>query len=109
MTGVFCMFLLTFITSCKKDKLIVDSEKTFLEVDHVLSNRFDNGWNLILKPDGVADIIPGGDIIYRGTYKIIGRTIKLDSPQDAKTYTFKIISKKEIKESEFGVIMRLKE
>lgn len=63
--------------------------------------------SLTLNPDGTADITPGGDIRYRGTYKINGSTIKVKTEENS--YSFEIISEIEIKSKEFGTLLRLKQ
>jgi hypothetical protein len=92
-------------TACKKDQLKVDEEKSYFEANHVSAGPYDGGWQLTLKPDGVADIAPGGDIIYRGTYKINGSKIKVKSETGA--FEFKIISDTELKESKHGIVLRI--
>ncbi len=82
------LFILT-TAGCKKDKLEVNEVKEYREVDHVPTNAYDGGWGLTLQPDGVADVNPGGDIVYRGTYKINGSKIKVKTQQDAGSYTLK--------------------
>lgn len=96
------------ISACKKDQLTVKQEKEFLQVGFKYdpSFPFNSGWQLTLKPDGIADVLPGGDIIYRGTYKINGSllTVKVDN----ETYKFDIINQNEIKEKSSGTILRTK-
>lgn len=101
-------FVILMSTGCKKDQLVVNEEKQYSQVDHVSSNAYDGGWGLRLQPDGVADVIPGGDIIYRGTYKISGSKIKVKTEQNSGSYTFEIISETEIKEKESGILLRSK-
>lgn len=105
--SVFFLLIITTV-GCKKELLIVDEAKTFQEIDHVSKHRFDNGWSLTLKPDGTADILPGGDIYYRGTYKISGDNIKVKTEQGAGPFDFEIISETEIKEKQYGVRLALK-
>lgn len=101
---IIAIFLLS---SCKKDQLTVDQEKIFSQTDFKAStNPYDSGWQLTLKPDGVADILPGGDIWWRGTYKISGSLITVKA--DNVTYKFEILSKTEIKDKTYGVVLRLK-
>ena len=88
--------------------LIVNDAKSFQQIDHVSQNPFDGGWALTLKPDGTADILPGGDIYYRGTYKISGDNIKVKTDQGAGPFDFEIISETEIKEKQSGVRLALK-
>jgi len=104
------LFLFILITNgCKKDLLIVNEEKEYLQVNHVPNNAYDGGWSLTLRPNGVADVLPGGDIVYRGTYKINGSKIKVKTEQNSGSYTFEIISETEIKEKEFGTLLKLKQ
>ena len=91
--------------ACKKDQLSVDGEKEFKEVGHVAMDAYDGGWRVTLRPDGVADILPGGDIVYRGTYKISGDKLKIKTT-DGETFEFKILSETEIKEKEYGTLLR---
>lgn len=102
------LFILT-TTSCKKDKLDVKEVKEYSQVDHVPGHAYDGGWALTLQPNGVADVLPGGDIVYRGTYKINGSKIKVKTPQNSGSYTFEIISETEIKEKDYGTLLRLKQ
>lgn len=103
-----CIAMLTLAMGCKKDQLVINQEKEYSQVDHVPSNAYDGGWGLTLRPDGDADVNPGGDISYRGTYKINGAKIKVKTPQNSASYTFTIISGSEIKENQYGVILRLR-
>lgn len=106
-TAFFLFFMMGF--GCKKDQLVVNEEKEFSQVDHVPGNAYDGGWTLTLRPDGVADVLPGGDIVYRGTYKINGSKIKVKTKQNSGSYTFNIISETDIKEKESGTLLRLKQ
>jgi hypothetical protein len=104
----FSVFLLSFIISgCKKDKMEVTEEKRFSQVGHVATNAYDGGWWLSLSPDGRADLLPGGDISYRGTYKIQGAKIKVKTEQGSQSFTFIIVSDVEIREKEYGTVLRL--
>jgi hypothetical protein len=91
------------LAGCKKDKLIVKDVKHFSEIGHVATNAYDGGWGLTLYPDGLADLLPGGDISYRGTYDIKGSRIKVKTEQNKQTFTFEIISDTEIREKSTGV------
>ncbi len=102
------LFILSIgFTSCKKEKLVVKEEKEFSQKDFVPSDPLLGGWRLKLRPDGSADIIPAGDIAYRGTYKIKGRSLSVDTDQ-AGDFEFKIISETEIREKKYGVILIIK-
>ena len=108
----FFILVLTLTIGCKKDQLIIDQTKKFVEdmpAKEPTSFPYDSGWQLTLQPDGIADIIPSGDIVYRGTYKIIGSTIKVKTEQNSASYVFTIISEIEIKEKEYGTVLRLKQ
>jgi hypothetical protein len=107
LTITLFFFLLT-TTGCKKDQLEINEEKIYSEVMKEPVDEFMGGWSLTLTPDGVADVTPGGDIYYRGTYKINGSKIKVKTPQNSGSYTFEIISENEIKEKEFGAILKLR-
>jgi hypothetical protein len=94
---------------CKKDQIIVNEEKVYAEVNHVPGNAYDGGWRVTLKPDGVAEVLPGGDVYYRATYKINGSKIKVKTEQNSGSYTFNIISEIEIKEKEYGTSLILRD
>lgn len=102
------LLILMSVTGCKKDKLEVNEVKEYSQVDHKPGNAFDGGWALTLQTDGVAEVNPGGDIRYRGTYKINGDKIKVKTEQNSKSYTFKIISETQIKETESSTLLNLR-
>ncbi|MDN3588686.1 hypothetical protein QWY86_18535 [Pedobacter aquatilis] len=109
-TAIFNISLIVIIllmNSCKKEQLKIDQEKKFSQVDFKFDPTFpyDGGWGLTLKPNGVADIIPGGDIYYRGNYKISGKNLTVTT--DHTTFKFDILSETEIKEKQYGTILRL--
>lgn len=94
---------------CKKDKITVDEEKSFVQVDppRTVNNTLEGGsMHVTLKPDGVAEINPGGDILYRGTYKIKGDQLKIKVSDFKDDFEFKILSETDIKEKESGVVLR---
>lgn len=62
---------------------------------------------MTLQPDGVADLVPGGDIVYRGIYKINGTKITVTSTDNSGSYTFEIISDTQIREKKYSVILEL--
>jgi hypothetical protein len=107
--GYFCISIFTLVTGCKKDQLTVKEEKVYAEAGHISDNAYDGGWRLTLKPDGVAEVLPGGDVYYRGTYKINGSKIKVKTEQNSGSYTFNIISETEIKEKEYGTSLILRD
>jgi hypothetical protein len=103
---VLFLFILT-TTSCKKDKLEVNEVKEYREVGFVPTDPYFGGWTLTLKTDGVAEVNPGGDIRYGGTYKINGSKIKVKTEQNSGSYTFEIISESKIREQSSGVTLGL--
>lgn len=98
-----------FLNACKKDQLTIEQEKEFIQVDwkRTSNDVFDNPFTLNLQPNGIADILPYGDIVWRGTYKISGSSLKVVA--DNQTYKFEIISETEIKLKESGLLLRLRE
>ena len=101
------LFIIT-ATGCKKDKLEVNEVKEYGEVGHIPTGPYDGGWALTLQPDGIAEVNPGGDIRYRGTYKIKGDEVKVKTEQNSETYTFEVISETEIREKSSGVTLGLR-
>jgi hypothetical protein len=104
------LFLLTITMGCKKDQLTINEEKVYAQERDpaVTYGPYDGGWSLTMRPDGVADVLPGGDIYYRGTYKIKGSKIEVKTEQNNETYNFEIISESEIKEKTYGAILKLR-
>ena len=100
------VLLATFTGGCKKDRLKVDVEKRYSEMG-VPATPYSGGMHLTLHPDGMADLVPGGDIIYPGTYRISGSTIKVRSEQLSDVYEFRIISESEITHKTSGTILTL--
>ncbi len=105
-TILFAAIMLLSFSACKKDKISVTTEKTYIQANHTPSGTYDGGWQLTLTPEGIADIIPSGDIIYRGTYKVTGDKIKVKS--DGGNFEFKIITETALKEAKNGTILKLK-
>lgn len=103
------IILLVLSSSCEKDKLEVNEVKEYFQEGYAMENPYDGGWQLTLSPNGIADILPSGDIRYRGTYKINGSKIKVKTPQDSRTYTFEILSETEIKEKKYGTVLKLRQ
>ena len=106
LTAALVLFVLV-TGSCKKDKLAVLEVMRYAQVDHQPGNPYDGGWALTLQPDGIADVLPGGDIYYRGMYNISGSKITVKTSQNLGSYTFEIISQTQIKEKEFGTLLKL--
>ena len=105
---LFIVSILIIAGGCKKDQLVVNEVKAYFQVNHTPANAYDGGFALTLQPDGYAEILPFGDIRYRGTYKINGSKIKVRIEEESKTYTFEIISTTEIREKEYGTVLKLK-
>jgi hypothetical protein len=95
-----------FFSACKKDQLNVDVEKTYVDKSHKGSGTFyDNPFTLKLSPGHIADILPSGDIMNRGSYKINGDKIKVKS--EIGNFEFKIISPTELKDLTYGKTLSL--
>lgn len=102
---VLFIFILT-TTGCKKDKLEVDGVQDFIGLLQVAPGELvPRAMHLSLNPDGTANFSPGGDVSYRGTYKINGAKMKVKTDEDS--YIFEIISDTEIKSKEFGTVLSL--
>lgn len=108
MKHLFILLVSTLLcfSSCKKDQLVIDVEKEFVQIEPkvVLNNPYGGGWILKLKPGGVADIIPSGDIAYNGTYKINGSSVKVKTEQES--FIFEIISETNIENKKYGVVLK---
>lgn len=108
-----CLPIMLFLfvlptTGCKKDNLEVNEVKEYRVVGHVPMDAYDGGWALTLKLDSAAEVNPGGDIRYGGTYKINGSKIKVKTEQNSGSYTFEIISESEIRVQSRGVTLGLR-
>lgn len=97
------------LTSCKKDQIVVDKQQTFMQDNYVNGSGsiYSNPYRLTLEKNGVSDFLPGGDIVWRGTYKINGSKIKVTT--DNEVFEFTILSPKKIKEKKYGVELTLQE
>lgn len=101
------LIMLISLSACKKDALKVDTEKRYVQKSNApATDLAGGGMTLVLKPDGVADFVPGGDIAYRGTYDISGKKITVKIPDLDKKYRFTIISDQEL-EAEDGEKLNL--
>lgn len=101
--------VLVVATGCKKDKITVDQEKRFVQVDPPKVPATDNvggTMHLTLKPDGIADILPFGDIVYRGTYKIKGDKLKVEVTDLEDDFEFKILNETDIKLKNTETVLR---
>jgi len=107
LTNLLYLAILLLAVGCKKDRISVKQSKQYSEVGHVPMDVYDGGWSLTLKPDGVADLNPGGDIVYRGTYKISGSKLKVVTEQNSGSFIFEIISDTQIREAKYGVVLEL--
>jgi hypothetical protein len=65
------------------------------------------GWAVRLRPDKTADVIPGGDIVYGGKYDVKGSLLKIKT--DGMQFEFDIITDTEIKEKQYGTMLKLRE
>jgi len=93
------MLFLTLISfsACKKDAIKIDTEKRYTQEKSVPATDLAGGaMTLVLKPDGMADFNPGGDIVYRGNYDISGKKITVKIPDLDMKYKFTIISEQEL-------------
>jgi len=101
------LIMLISLSACKKDALKVDTEKRYVEKTSAPPTDLAGGaMNLVLKPGGVADLNPGGDIVYRGTYDISGKKITVKIPDLDMKYRFTIISDQEL-QAEDGEKLKL--
>lgn len=106
-TLVFLLIAALSFTACKKDALEVKTEKTFVSATSTPATDLAGGrTELTLKPGGSASILPGGDILWNGTYKISGKKITVYVQQSDEKYRFTIISDTEI-HSEYGEVLKL--
>ncbi|WP_316847984.1 hypothetical protein [Pedobacter psychrodurus] len=93
---IYLTLLFLCFTSCKK--LTVKEEKTFYEINVPKPNGYlSSAIRVTLMVDGKADIVPGGDVSDRGTYKIKGKKLTITT---VKEYEFEITSETEIKYGE---------
>jgi hypothetical protein len=109
LTLTLLLAISVFLTACKKDKIEVDKEKVFLQVDVPKDTApgYVSSWAVTLKPDKTAEVIPGGDIVYGGNYEIKGSSLNIKT--DQVNFDFDILSATEIKDKKYGVVLRLKE
>jgi hypothetical protein len=107
-TNFFCLLVIILsMGACKKDALVVDTEKRYNQVNiEKPVDLLGGGVMLVLKPDGIADINPGGDIIWNGTYKISGNKISVKATQIDTKFNFTIISNEELRGSN-GEVLKL--
>jgi hypothetical protein len=89
----FCSLLFAF-TSCKK-ALDINVDKTYVEEGVSASSLGFGGIWVTLMPDGKADLLPGGDIVERGTYEINGKNLTVTLSD--QTFKFFIISDTELR------------
>ena len=91
---IACCIILLTISSCKKDALEINTDQTYVEQGVTAGDIGFGGIILTLMPDGKADLLPGGDIMERGTYKISGKNITV-TIQD-KEFKFDVVSQSEL-------------
>lgn len=107
---IACALLLTVFcfTACKKDALKVNEEKHYVQTnaqtpsDPLLGTATD----LTLKPNGRANILPGGDIVWTGDYDISGRKLTVTVAELNTKFLFTIISEEEL-HGEHGEVLKL--
>ncbi len=94
------------IYACKKDKITVNENKTFEEINVSPSSdpMYSNAMIVLLTPNGTGGLSFGSDAIMPATYKITGKTLKIY--QNNKTYKLHIISESELQYQ--GKILRLR-
>jgi len=103
----FLLLMIVSISACKKDALEVKQEKEFIQVTlQPATDLAGGGIDLILKPDGTANINPGGDIVWSATYDISGKKITVTVQQTNSKYKFTVISDEEI-HGDGGEILKL--
>jgi len=105
----FCLFaVVATLAACKKDALEVTKDSYYIQVnagpqtDPLISTAT----TLMLRPGGIADIMPGGDIVWRGTYKISGKRLTVTVKELETKFRFTIISATEL-HGEGGSVLRL--
>lgn len=104
-----CISVLMLAGGCKKDQITVDQVKEYEEVGHKSQNVEDSPFRVTLNPNGSANVLPTGDIVYGGTYKISGDDLTIKTDQNSGSYSFDIVSKTEIKEKKNGTVLKLKQ
>lgn len=105
----WCILLLMALCfgACKKDALKVDTEKTYVQPrTSPATSLEDGGFWLTLKPGGKADILPGGDIVWRATYDISGTKITVKIAETDQKFKFTIISDDELR-GPYGEVLKL--
>lgn len=98
------------LMACKKDALEIKEEKEYVQINAPEPVFPYEGSIVILtlKPNGKADVLPGGDIVYRASYKIKGKKIKVEIADVSLRLTFTIVSPTEL-HGEHGEILKLRE
>lgn len=99
MNKIYLMLLvLLSLSACKKDALTIDAEKIYVQSNAAKATdpMFSNALYLSLKPDGIAGINPGGDIIYQASYKIKGDKITVSVTDFNMKFKFIVISDSEL-------------
>jgi ureidoglycolate hydrolase len=110
MKKYFTLLILTLliaVASCKKEDLA--TEQTFVEQSHQTTDTSVPSWmgngNMVLTllPDNKVNFLPGGDIIYGGSYAAGFNTITVIV--EGKTYKFDVISKTELRYEKNRVLL----
>lgn len=89
------LLVAVFLSACEKDALKVETEKTYVEQGVSSGTLGFGGVILTLMPNGSSDILLGGDVSYRSTYKIKGD--KLIVSGEGINEEFKIVSETELR------------
>jgi hypothetical protein len=102
------LFIIGLLLSACKKQLVVDDEKIYHQANFKFdpSMPFNGGWQVTLQPNGNAVILPGGDIMYNGNYKIKGKSLSIKTT-DGQKFEFEIISPTEIKDKTYAVYLIL--
>lgn len=105
---LFILLLAIFTTCSKKESLpLCEDETTYSQVNAPPSTDpiVQYGYRITLLDDDRVDILPGGDIVYRGTYSIKGNILEITVAQLDTKFKFTIISDNEL-HGEHGQIMK---
>lgn len=101
------LLIILCMGACKKDALQVNEEKEFIQVNAATATDLvGGGVDLLLKPNGIAGINPGGDIVWNATYDISGNKLPVKIKETNTKYQFTIISDEEI-HGQNGEILKL--
>jgi hypothetical protein len=102
--------IVSCLMACKKDALKIKEDKEYIQINarEPVSAYENSAIYLTLKPNGKADVLPGGDIVYRASYKIKGKKIKVEIADISLRLTFTIVSPSEL-HGEHGEVLMLRD